>query len=671
MPLALFCAIFFLYLPALNNDFVNWDDNVYVYQNQKIQSLDMDFLYWAFTNIFFSNWHPITMISYAIDYSIWGLTPKGYHLTNVLFHSFNTALVFILVSNLITMWRKSFIYNCSNTRHYNIDKNIVITGLTTSLLFGIHPIHVESVAWISERKDVLYTIFFLMSLISYLKYINSRKIFYYCASILYFMLSLMSKPMAVSLPLVLILLDIFPCNRLNDWHLSCKTKWIILEKIPFFILGIVTSTVTLISQTEAISSIEVIPYITRIFVAIKAYMFYLGKMMLPINLMPLYAYPDPDNINLISFEYLIPLACFIFMFVFSFIYRKKNKLFISAWLFFIFTLLPVIGIVHVGSQSAADRYAYVPSLAPFIITGLAINHYLNKLRTKQLHVVFIVSLICITTFFSVLTIRQIEVWRDSETLWSHQIKISPEGSPKPYKNRGSAYANEKIYKEAVRDYDKAIAINPAYTGAYIGRGISYRELFEFRNALKDFGKAMALTSDSYDAYLNRGKTYEKMGDNSGALTDYSKAIEINSSNSTPYKSRGVIYGKIGQPYNAIKEFDLSIELESNDYITYNNRGAAYSHLGEDYKAINDFTMAIKYNSEYGEAYRNRGTVYYKLKNFEKAYEDYIKAVSIDPTDAASYFNLGLVSRKLKKGNSYDYFQLAADLGLTEAKKYLK
>ena len=327
-----------VYLPALQNDFVNFDDNLYVYENQEIQSIDSKLLYWIPSVII---WHPITMLSLAIDYAAWGLNPLGYHLTNILLHTFNTFLVFIMAIQLI---------GCGIVKN-RLEKKILVAAAVTALLFGIHPLHVESVAWISERKDVLSGFFYLLSLLAYFKYVysmDSKRLIYYGACLIFFIMALMSKPTAVSLPLVLLILDFYPLGRLSN------LKAALVEKLPFLALSLLLSLITIwVHQLgEVLKTLETYPLMLRIFVALRAFIFYLVKMILPFNLAPYYPYPGETAV--LNFEYLMSLILVIAISLFCIRLLKRDRIFTAIWLYYIITLIPAIGIVKVGSFAAAD-----------------------------------------------------------------------------------------------------------------------------------------------------------------------------------------------------------------------------------------------------------------------------------------------------------------------------
>src|SRR5262245_12705628 len=338
---------FFVYLGTLKNGFVNWDDEVYltaITQRPSMFGLNLRFFRWVFLNIVNANWHPITMLSLAFDDALWGRSPFGYHLTNIILHCVNTFLVFVLAQSLTDAIEKS--------------ASITIPA-TTAVLFGIHPIHVESVAWVSERKDVLCAAFFLLSVISYVRYLRGPRttgLYVLCFGL--FALSLMSKPMAITLPIVLVILDFYPFRRFE----TEKAKQILFEKLPFILLTICASIVAIYTQ-NAVGALEGTgqgPIIGRVITAARGYMFYLIKIALPFNLAPYY--PRPSTIVLLDVATIFTVMAVMTITYFAISCYKRTALFSAVWFYYVVTLLPVIGIVQVGAQAAADRYTYLPSI---------------------------------------------------------------------------------------------------------------------------------------------------------------------------------------------------------------------------------------------------------------------------------------------------------------------
>ncbi len=365
-----------VFLPALQNEFVNWDDDKNIYENTFIRSVDAKLFTTAFLDYPVDYWRPLTWISHAVDYSIWGLNPLGHHLTNIILHVLNTSIVVLLVIRLMEVIKKT------STNHRLSDRMILTTAGVTGLLFGIHPLHVESVAWASERKDLLCALFFLLSIMIYTKYVDRINIETvqkssvtrymnkrYFLTVGFFVLALLSKPMAVTIPVVLLLFDWYPFNRIQ----SLKTfRAACVEKLPFIALSLLALILAILAQKAvgAMRTVEFAPVTTRILVAGKSLIAYLWKMAVPLNLIPFY--PHPRNASFLSLEYLAAIVLVIGITTTCIVIAKKQKLWLSVWGYYVVTLVPVLGIIQVGGQSMADRYTYLPSIGPFLIFGLFI-----------------------------------------------------------------------------------------------------------------------------------------------------------------------------------------------------------------------------------------------------------------------------------------------------------
>ncbi len=544
-----------VYIPALRNGFVNWDDNVYVYENLFIRSIDSGFFSWALTARVSSNWHPLTMLSHAVDYALWGLNPMGHHLTSIIVHGLNTFLVALLCFRLATR---------GHTQLKRLGPGALATGVAAALLFGLHPLHVESVVWISERKDVLSGLFFLLSLLAYLRYASgvrgdSSGRFSYAASLVLFALALMSKPMAISLPIVLLILDYYPLERLSP-----KGGRILLEKLPFFALSAADAAVTLWAQksSDSIVSIDAIAFTERIAVAVKGYGFYIYKTLLPIRLAPFYPLPpEGEFFNLwffASLALLVAITAFcIYMAVYS---AKKRRVFLAAWLYYLVTLLPLIGLVQVGTQGAADRYMYLPSVGPFVLAGLGAGLlFKEQLRTRA---VVIAVMVIVSTLMAYKTIRQTGVWKDSLTFWSYEINVYHDRLPETYYNRGLTYAKSHENPRAIEDFTKTIEITPGFKEAYYDRARAYSALGRYTQAIKDLTVAIGIDPGYAYAYHNRGIAYAKTGKYRLAIEDLSRAI--------------------------------SISIDPEDANSYSNRGLAYTLLGDTEQAEKDYRMADRF-----------------------------------------------------------------------------
>lgn len=535
-----------VYLPALGYDFVNWDDQQYVYDNSYIRSLDLKFFRWAFTAFLANNWHPLTLVSYALDYSVWGLNAMGYHLVNIIFHSIDTFLVAIVAVRLA-----SYGENEPGT-------GPLFTGLLSALLFGLHPLHVESVAWISERKDVLSTFFFLLSVLSYLKYAASSSKSKYAAALFFFILALMSKPMAVSLPAVLLILDFYPLKRL-----SVRA---VLEKTPFFILSAFSALITMKAQAGVAVTAEFLPLKLRIASAIRAVTFYIYKMFVPLDLVPFYPYPD--NINITGPGYLASYMLVMAATLLCFFTVRKQKAFLAVWLYYLITLFPVIGVIQVGAQAAADRYTYLPSIGPFILAGYAGGFVLERYAKKTAIIAAGVIAFTVSVALAGLTLRQERIWKDSVTLWSHEIDYYPIFLA--YVNRALGYQRQGDFDLAIKDYSKVIdARNRDLSDIYLKRGFAYQSTGDLDLAIRDYTEYILLNPGDVTGYYYRADAYKSRGNFLFAVRDYEKALVISPDNAAIFYNIGAAYMNAGKKDLAIMSFKKAADLglrEAQEYL---------------------------------------------------------------------------------------------------------
>lgn len=639
---------FIIYLPALGNKFVNWDDITYVVGNQNIQSFNSSFFKWIF-NFNAANWHPLTWVSHAIDYSLWGLNPLGHHLTSIVIHSANAFLLCIL-----------FIYLVLNTHQpqdlpdkERILRKALIAGASASLLFGIIPVHVESVAWVSERKDVLSTFFFLIALISYTRYSTEQhinKALYYASTLISFVLALMSKPMVITLPVILVILDIYPFKRIKIKKGLTMQYRVFMEKIPFFLLSLVSGVVTIMAQRAggAIATIEEYPFSGRIIIALKAILLYLAKMIAPVWLSPVYPYQKKISyIPYLSFEFLGPLfAVFLISFFCIYAWKKGWKSFLTAWAFYIVTLLPVLGLLKVGNQAAAERYTYIPSIGPLFLIGLGIALLSDKsTNSRQAFIrnkaVVLLPLILFFIFMGGMTIKQIGVWKDSVTLWTAAIKRFPT-LPFAYNQRGVAYMLSGKYSEALKDLDYSITLKNDDTEVYLNRAFVYKETGDYQSSLNDLNRALQLSPKMADLYYRRAVVHIRMENYQRAFEDLNGFFELARDIDTTdaYYSRAFVYIRLGDYRKAIEDLSSFIDRAGTERIkkskVYIDRAAAYMKLGNYPQAVIDYSKAINIDPKEVRAYYYKGTIYYEQGEFQKAIADFSEVIKLTPDNHEAY-----------------------------------
>ena len=642
LALAIALLTFLVYLPSLQNDFVDWDDSLYIFLNPHITSLDRSFFNWAFFDLSYgSNWHPLTWVSHAVDYAVWGLNPLGHHLTNNMLHTFNTFLVVLLIMRLIVVARGT---TDADTDVSLPDGSVLIAACVTGLLFGLHPLHVESVAWVSERKDLLCALFFLLTLMSYERYViteTARKNLFswlynrrYLLTIVFSLLALLSKPMAVSIPAVLLILDWHPFNRIH----SLKTFWVaFLEKVPFIALALFSSIMTVLAQKTAIAQQEVLGLQTRMLVAAKSLVLYMWKMLIPHNLIPLYVYPK--EMSFVSFEYLFPPLLILGITTACIFAAKKSKLWLVVWSYYVVTLIPVIGIVQAGNQSMADRYTYLPGIGPCLIIGLSVawtTTRVDKLPGYNLVLksVGALAVIVLLSAMSYLTVKQIEIWENTISLFSHQIEASPQEYYKAYLIRGKAFTEKGHFEKSVKDFNMAIALNPFFHESYHLRAAVYAKIGQHDKAIEDYTTSIR-TRPTLSAYYERGIAFSKNGETDKAIADFRMVVSRNPLDYDAYTRLGVLYGKTGSLNKAIESFEKAIDINPKNQFTYGNRGYAYSLIGDKESALEDFTRALELDDSYTSAYINRGNLYLATGREELAEEDFKKACALGDRGACS------------------------------------
>ncbi|MBW2467144.1 MAG: tetratricopeptide repeat protein, partial [Deltaproteobacteria bacterium] len=488
--------VFLAFLPALDNGFVQWDDNLFVFDNPNIKTININLILWCLRP-FHGNWTPLPLLSHAIDYALFGLNPSGHHLTSILFHTANTYLVALV---FLTLIRVAVPESDVSSKGKRFSFTAAVLG---ALFFGLSPLRVESVVWVSERRDVMFLFFGLLATRFYLSYVKERgqtrvKFWQsrgYLLSLSFFAGGLLSKSMLVTLPIVFLLIDYYPLNRFER-AATIKEKWgLFSEKIPFLLLGGVVAMITLVFQdkTGASFSFAEIPLGARLGSAAYASIFYISKTLYPVDLAPVYLLDNMDS--LLPLHHLLAIAIFLLISFVAIALRKRTRFFSIAWGFYIVTLLPVSGIFQVGNQFAADRYSYFPCLSIAMVFGVVSSTIIfNKLNKQTLiHRGRDFAVGCLAIYFLVIGMLlqgQIKVWRDTVSLWSQQLKFT-EGivSSSFYNRRGAAYFANGEYKQAIDDFSKSLYIDPNDPETYLYRAIVHIKRRDNRQAVNDLNVA--------------------------------------------------------------------------------------------------------------------------------------------------------------------------------------
>jgi tetratricopeptide (TPR) repeat protein len=603
--LLLLLLVFLVYLHALSSDFVSYDDQVYVTGNYHVQhGLTWDNVKWAFCTSTAANWHPVTWLSHMLDCELFGLKAWGHHLTNLLLHTANTFLVFLVLRRMTgAFWRSWFVAG----------------------LFGLHPMHVESVAWVAERKDVLSTLFWLLTLWAYARYAQKRprvesrgsgaditvqaldsrlSTLDYFLALLLFACGLMSKPMVVTLPFVLLLLDYWPLNRFGN-----NRVWpLVMEKLPFFLLAAASSVVTFVVQRTigAVATTTTLPMGARLENALVSYAGYLGKLLFPTNLAVIYPYSYPLQWPLGNLILAGVLLLGISIFVITM--RRRQPWLLVGWLWFAGTLVPVIGLVQVGFQAMADRYSYVPSIGLFILLNWG-AWGLTKGWRYQAIVLSGAATVSIVLCAG-LAWQQVGYWKNSRTLFQHTIDVT-ENNFIAYSNLGGYEFDQGHYDEAIDLCREAIKLMPSYQPAYALFGAALCKSGRLEEGIPELQLALKMDPNSPQTHSDLADALVKKGETGDAINEYKETIRLNPEFLDAYNRLGILLENSGRLGEAIQQFEEVIRIDPAYVGAYNNLGLALESQGR----------------------------------LDEAFGKYQEAVRLDPSDAKGHFCLGMALKK--------------------------
>jgi len=537
-----------IYWPVSRYGFSVFDDNDYVLENLVVQSgLTWGSIKWAFTTFYAGNWHPLTWISHMLDCQLFGTNAGMHHVVNLIFHAANSVLLLTLLLRLrISFWPSAFV----------------------AALFAWHPLHVESVAWISERKDVLSTFFALLALIFYERFAMQSKIkhsklkIFYMLALLAFACALLSKPMFVTLPFVMLLLDFWPLERFKIQGSGFRVKnfsKLLIEKIPFFVLVAASCVVTFLAQRNGgmVASLENVPLANRFENIPLAYADYLLKIFWPAHLAVFYPLPKAISISAIA----IALIILIFISVSAWRLRKTQSYFLIGWLWFLGTLVPVIGLVQVGDALIADRYAYFPSIGIFLIVALVVYDVVRKIH--WLKSILTASAIFILATYLFLTHQQLNFWRNDVALFSHAVEMAPDNSALRL-SLGLALENAGRENDAAREYATAVRLTPDWSRAHGALAQSLANLDRGEEALLEFREALQLEPNRISVINNYGELLSKLDRFGEAQEQFSKAMQLNPSDWRAPFLNGQMLLKENRDAEAISFFQKSLQLDPNN-----------------------------------------------------------------------------------------------------------
>jgi len=635
ISLLLILAIIIAYGQVKNFDFVGYDDQEYVTENSHVQKgLTVEGIIWAFTSFHSANWHPVTWLSHMLDCELYGLNPMGHHWTSLILHMINTILLF-LVLELMTgaIWRSAFV----------------------AALFALHPLHVESVAWISERKDVLSTFFGLLMICAYYRYIETLEFKNYLLVFIFLSLGLMAKPMLVTFPLVLLLLDFWPLKRFyfrNNYLLqSEKTIYydskgiyrLILEKIPLFIPVIISCILTFWAQKNygAVKALDVLSLKTRISNAIVSYLNYFLKMIWPSKLAVFYPYPRQTLPTWQVFGSAFILVCLSYL---AIRVAKRYPYIVVGLFWYLGTLVPVIGLIQVGEQAMADRYTYIPLIGIFIIFSWGALDLFQKLNYRKIYIGLLALIIL--SAFAVKTFFQIGHWENGITLFEHAVKVT-ENNYRAHNNLATALGSTDIDR-AIFHYKEALRIHPKYLMAICNLGLTYYNKGNYEEAASYFTKALKIDPRKIDTRMDLANIFFLQGKFEKAISQYSEILKTDSENvNAHYNLAHMLFTqkKIDQ---AVHHYNEALRIDPKCLKAHYHLGNILLSQGKIKEATIHFFEAINIKPDYVQAYNKLGIILLRQEKFDKAKVFFSKAVEIDPNFLEARKNLETLNQILSK-----------------------
>jgi tetratricopeptide (TPR) repeat protein len=681
----LFLATALLYLPIGRNDFVNYDDPDYVTSNAQVQSgFSRTSLIWAFTTGAASNWHPLTWLSHMLDWQLFGDKAGGHHLVSIAFHAVNAALLFLV-------WRRL------TGAHWQ--------SALVAALFAWHPLHVESVAWASERKDVLSAFFFLLTLGAYARYAHSRSLpvpsvsggsknemvgakskarraettitepartnaawSYYFLALGLYALGLLSKPMLVTTPFVLLLLDYWPLARIalaespqsgpdggNRPTLGSGWAGLVLEKMPFFALSIASSIVTFNVQKHGGAVSTSITVGARLANAVVSYVRYIVKMLWPVDLSVLYPHPGSWPV------WAVILSCAILLLISAgvLIGARRRPYLVTGWLWFLGMMVPVIGLVQVGIQSMADRYTYLPMIGLFVIIVWGLSE-LPPLRAeyRKLAVPFttMVLVLCVS-----ITERQLGFWRNSETLFKRATQVTTRNYL-AHNNLGFWFSNQGRMAEAMEEYEKSLKINPNYEDALNNMGYALANLKRYPEAIGYYLAALRVHPDHAEVHNNLGNALSETGQIEEAMKHYRATLKQVPTHANAHNNLGIALAMQGKLDEAIPHFEAAIRTNPKYASAHSNLGNALAAQHKIAEAVKEYQEAIRLQPGDSQSHNNLGNGYAEQGRLDEAITQYSEALRLNTNNPEAHYNLGLaLGRQGKRQDAVEHFSAALRL----------
>ena len=612
--------ILFIYAPVRHYGFLSYDDPVYVSENaQVIRGLTGQGVLWAFTTGHASNWHPVTWLSHMLDVQMYGMNAGRHHLTNLLLHIANAVLLFGIFYRTTGAWRRSAM---------------------VAVLFAAHPLHVESVAWIAERKDVLSALFWMLTMHAYINYVRKPRFGRYLAVVAVFALGLISKPMLVTLPLVLLMLDFWPLDRgrLEAGQLQAWLR-MLREKIPLFALAAASSIATILAQWRGgtIQRFEVLPLYERTANALVSYVAYLGQMLWPENLAAYYPY-EPRSIGWIIVSASALIIASVLVIKFS---RRRSFLFVG-WLWYVVTLVPVIGLIQVGGQARADRYTYIPLIGIFLIGAWGIPIVLERWRYRG---AALQAAACILVCVLAAGARsQVRYWENDLALWERAVQTTA-ANYFARTNLGFALIDRGDLAAGISQYIEALRINPDSAETHNALGTALFKQGQVDAAMEHYTIALRIKPGFADAHSNRGMVLAQRGDTEAAFSEFRKALEISPESPKVQYNFGFALASQGKYDEAMSYYRRALTIRPDYADARFQMGNVFAGKGMLTEAAVEYTKALQIKPEYADAHNNLGVVLLRQDRYDEAVAHFREALRINPNDNRAQENLNRAMAK--------------------------
>lgn len=615
---------------ALGHEFVGYDDPRYVVQNPWVTNgLTLGGIQWAFTHVHATNWHPLTTISHMLDCQVYGLQPWGHHLTNILLHAAAAILLFLALRELTgNLWPSLFV----------------------AAVFAVHPLRVESVVWVSERKDVLSGVFFMLTLWAYTRYARGKgsPSFWYIALVVLFALGLMCKPTLVTLPFVLLLLDYWPLGRTQQSSSRARANmasqerqrrdtwpWLVVEKLPLFALSAASCVATLLAQKQALDASLKPPLGERIGNALVSYAIYLGQMIWPAHLAVLYPYPEG---NLKVSHVILALLLLLIISTGFFLWRRKYPFLLTGWLWYLGMLVPMIGIVQVGSQVRADRYTYLPQIGLYLLVAWGAMELFHQWRRSR--VILAGAGFLIITALITRSYFQTSFWQDTETLWKHATATTSNNYIATT-NLAEALFQSGRFDEAIAECQKALKIKPDFVAAHNDLGAALvenqrggdgarRQNGAVDEAIVHYRRALQIKPDFAQAHSNLGTALLLKGQVDEAIAHYQKALEIDPNFAEARYSLGNAFLAEGEYSESIADYEAAVRIRPDYFEAHYNLGRVLAAIGKTGEALKEFNEALRINANSAKVHCALGSLLGRMGHREEAVMHLAEALRLKP-----------------------------------------